>query len=74
MLESISQSVERWKQAANREDREGNPATAITYRNMAWLLEHRDRWLPQVVQSASEQLRDHLASMRQLADDLDDIT
>ena len=74
MRESISQSVERWRNAANREDREGNHAAAITFRNMAWLLEHSDRWLPQVVASAESQVRDHLASMRQLADEFEDIT
>lgn len=74
MMETQTQAIDRWNQAANREDREGNHAAAITFRNMAWLLEHQHEWLPQAVQSAEAQVKDYLASMRQLADDFDDIT
>jgi hypothetical protein len=34
-----------WLAAANRKDAEGNPAAAITFRNLAWLIEHRNTWL-----------------------------
>ena len=36
--------VQFWRDAANRKRREGEPATAITFDNMAWLLAHPEGW------------------------------
>lgn len=63
MIESTEQSVARWTAAAIKADQEGHPATAITYRNMAWLIEHQASWLPQVVASAEQQVRAHLSKL-----------
>ena len=63
MQETNEQAVARWLAAAKRAAQQGNSATAITYRNMAWLIEHQASWLPQVVASAEQQVRDHLAKL-----------
>ena len=63
MQETNAQSIERWHAAAIKADQEGQPATAITYRNMAWLIEHQSSWLPQVVASAEQQVRAHLSKL-----------
>ena len=34
-----------WYMAAVRKDQEGEHATATSFRNLAWLLEHRTSWL-----------------------------
>jgi hypothetical protein len=52
--------VEEWLRAAEREDKAGNVAAAITFRNMAWLVEHADNWTGGAVLSASEQVKRHI--------------
>lgn len=34
-----------WLAAAKRKDLEGNPAAAISFRNLAWLCENQTAWL-----------------------------
>lgn len=37
--------IQYWLDAAKRKDAEGNHAAAISFRNLAWLLEHEQTWL-----------------------------
>ena len=37
--------IEYWLRAAEREERAGHIATAITFKNMAWLVGHQQLWL-----------------------------
>lgn len=67
-IETTEQAVARWTASAVKADQEGHPATAITYRNMAWLIEHQSSWLPVVVASAEQQVRDHLAALKQASE------
>ena len=59
--------VEEWLRAAQREDTLGNPATATTFRNMAWLVEHADSWTGGAVLSASEQVKRHIKGKSNVA-------
>lgn len=43
-METTEEAAAYWKRAADREAREGHTATAITFRNMAWLIEHPEGW------------------------------
>jgi hypothetical protein len=72
-MESQRQAIEQWKRSAQREDREGHPALAITFRNMAWLVENSATWLPHVVKSAGEQALDYVESIKRVASDWDNI-
>jgi hypothetical protein len=58
--ETIAQSVSEWERASQRERSNGNVALAITFSNMAWLLEHRDRWIPRLTPSATQQAINYL--------------
>jgi hypothetical protein len=60
MSENRMAHVEEWERAAQREDKAGNPATATTFRNMAWLVEHADSWTGGGIISASGQVADYL--------------
>ena len=71
-METQAQAIEQWRRAADREAREGNTAIAITFRNMAWLVEHADSWMPKVIKSASAQAQEHVANLQRLAGDGDD--
>jgi hypothetical protein len=59
--------VEEWLRAAQREDTLGNPATAITFRNMAWLVENADNWTGGAVLSASEQVKRYIEAKNNVA-------
>lgn len=60
MKETIEQSVREWNRAADREQALGHTATAITFRNMAYLLEHP--LPPAVIKSAFEQAQEYVAN------------
>lgn len=68
-----SEHVEQWLRASKREAQQGNQAVAITFANMAWLLEHADSWLPPVIKSAGEQVQKYVNNLNRAASDLDDI-
>ncbi len=44
-VELKRQEVEFWRGAAARRRAEGQLATATTFDNLAWLLEHNESWL-----------------------------
>jgi hypothetical protein len=44
-VEAKRQEIAYWRKAAERQRAQGQTATAITFENMAWLLEHQDSWL-----------------------------
>jgi len=74
MIETQSQAIDRWRNAAKREAQAGNTALSITYSNMAWLLVERDTWLPQLVKTAGEQVREYLNAIADTMEDFDDVT
>jgi len=45
-----------WKRAADREELNGNPVTAVTFRNMAWLLEHPEGWAQYMASQSRERV------------------
>lgn len=46
--------IDYWLSAAKRADQSGEPATAISFRNIAYLLEHVE-WKPTVVRGQNGQ-------------------
>lgn len=43
-IESRTESIAYWNLKAIEAAEEGNAAAAITFRNMAWILEHPEGW------------------------------
>lgn len=54
-----SSEIKFWLDAANRRESEGNPAAAISFRNIAWLLEHNNLRIKAPVLSAPEQAKNY---------------
>lgn len=51
-LELRQQEIDYWHKAAERKRADGQHATAISYDNMAWLLEHQESWLAHTARSS----------------------
>jgi hypothetical protein len=55
--------IQQWRRSATRERSLGNTALALTYENMAWLLEHTDMWTPPIIESAFEQAQAYVEAL-----------
>jgi hypothetical protein len=57
---NIQNEVEFWLAASKRQAQQGNPAAAITFKNLAWLVENVSVREP--VKSAEQQALEYLAT------------